>query len=147
MSNRLGALSKIEGDIAGRNRVIANLHDEMDREPIRKPILVPWLTNSKLAWGSAVTVAAVVLIAFLSLNNVDTPSSDRGIGIMQQNEFAKLEDVLVNGLVDYLEQERIHANSNESFSEPILGVFEYDPPPPMEGYVDGMSDVQQYSGR
>ena len=147
LSNRLSDLDKIEGDIAGRNRVIANLREVLDKEPIRqKPVLFPWLTNTRLAWGSAVTVVAIVLIALLSMNNVNTPSTESENGIMQQNEFAMLEETLVDGLVDYLEQERIYAISNEAYAEPILAVFAYEPPPPSEGYVDSPVDIPIQSG-
>ncbi len=146
MSNRLGGLHKIEGDISGRNRLIDNLHQQMDREPAPKPVIVPWLTTPRLVWGSAVAVAAIVLIAFLSMNNTDTPSPYPENRIIQQNEFAMLEEVLVDGIVDYLEQERIHACSNETFAEPILAVFAYNPPAPSEGYVDNIIDKPIHTG-
>lgn len=144
MSNQLSGLRKIEGDISERNRLIANLHELMDKEPAPKPVL-PWLTTPRLAWASALAVAAIVLIAFLSMNNNSVSTTPKPETI-PTHEFAMLEDILVEGIVDYLEQERIYACSNETFSEPILAVFAFDPTPPPEGYVDNFIDTPIHTG-
>ena len=145
MSNQLSGLRKIEGDISERNRLIANLHEQMDKEPAPKPVIIPWLTTSRLAWVSVVAIAAILLIAFLSMNKNDVSPTPKPETIPAP-EFALLEDILVEGIADYLEQERIYACSNETFAEPILAVFAFEPTPPPEGYVDNIVDTPMHTG-
>ena len=146
LSGQISQLSRIEGEISGRNRLIANLRDKLESQPVRK-ITVPFFTPRRIALLSVVSIAAIVLIVYLSMPRGVVPS---GGGEFDPNipepEWARFEQIFIEGIADYLVDERIHAGSNEVFSEPIEGVFDLMPPAPVEGTYNDIVEMPPKSG-
>lgn len=146
LSDQIRELSRIEGEISDRNRLIADLHEKIELKPARK-VSVPFFTPRRIAWVSAVSIAVIVMIVYLSMPR-GTVSSDGNQfePIVPEPEWARFEQMFIEGMTDYLVEERIHAGTNEVLSEPILGVFEVVPPPPVEGTYSDIGEMPMPSG-
>ena len=142
LSDQVKGLTRLEGDLGERNRLLASLHDAIAREPAFKPAR-SWVSSNRFAWAGA-TIVIIVLIALFAIPK--TPTPDLTPVPEPDNEIALLEENLINGLAEVLENERVFASSYEAFSEPALGVFIFEPAPPIEGYFDTNIDMPVHDG-
>jgi hypothetical protein len=136
LSDQMRGLSRIDGDLASRNRVIASLHDQIAKEPAPKPVLV-FRIPVYAKWITASAVVVAVLIAFI-MNPVQITIGPYEINPPNTNINLPdpWEDAFINGMAQYMEIERIHASEAEIFTEPVAGVFVAQPVDPVEGTIE-----------
>jgi len=146
LSDQINRMSRIEGEISERNRLIANLREQLEPQSARK-IKEPFFTPRKIALVSVVSLAVILLIVYFYMpRGTGSIGGDQIDPLVPEPEWARFEQIFIDGMADYLVEERVHAGSNEVFSEPIQGVFEAIPPSPVEGTYNDMVENPSQSG-
>ena len=134
ISMRLKELPRMEGELVERNRLMDSLHEQIPGEPLPKPDRIH-PSRKKFAFAGAFVIVILLIVGFV----LKMPQQTQPPFIYNSNQASMghpsepTDERSIDIMVQFLEYERINASQYEAYSEPVLGVYVYEPAPPVEG--------------
>jgi len=149
LSNRLKALTRLEGGLTERNRLLASLHEKISREPSPKSVYqrIPY---KRFAFAGATVLAVLIVMGIYLTSGLreTTPPFEFEYISQPKNAVASgtFDEAIFDRMIELIKYERLEASSHEVFSEQIRGVFIYEPAPPKEGKFEDVGSKNNTTG-
>jgi hypothetical protein len=150
LSHRMKELSRLEGDLNERNRLLASLHEKIARE--RVPAIMPRrMPFRRYALAGASVLFVLILAGLYISSGLVNPTPPPfvypdNVSSVETVKTGILEEKILDRLVELIKYERLHAAQNEVFSESFAGIYVFEPAPPKEGTLEDTGKINNITG-